>query len=57
MSRPPEYTLPRTIPVRAPTPPPEPTIKDLMERLARTETRLVRLLHHLGLDADGNPKK
>lgn len=35
-------------------PPPE---TDVLARLVRLETRLVRLMSHLGLDQDGNIKR
>lgn len=35
-------------------PPPDP-IEDLRRRATRIETRLVRLMAHHGLDADGDP--
>lgn len=49
--------IPRRIPAQPPTPPPAPTLQELQDRLVRMETRMVRLMAHLGLDADGNPKK
>jgi hypothetical protein len=37
-------------------PPKTPAAQTVEERLIRMETRLVRLMQHIGLDADGNPK-
>ena len=30
-------------------------IEDLQRQLTRIETRLVKLMHHMGLDTQGNP--
>ena len=35
--------------------PPAPTTEDLQRQLIRIETRLVKLMQHLGLDAYGDP--
>ena len=37
------------------TPPSAQAIEDLKRYLIRIETRLVKLMHHMGLDTQGNP--
>lgn len=36
-------------------PPQDVLLRDLIDRVVRTETRLVKLMSHLGLNADGRP--
>ena len=38
-------------------PPPKPAVREDSPRLVRIETRLVRLMAHMGLDSDGFPLK
>lgn len=52
------YTDTPTTP-RPPSPPeqaPPPTNDDIINQLIRIETRLVKLMHHSGLDANGRPR-
>ena len=43
--------VPMTLP--APGGPPQPTLTDIAAQLVRMETRLVKLMYHVGLDANG----
>ena len=38
------------------TPPPKAqSMEDLQQHISRIETRLVKLMHHMGIDTHGNP--
>ena len=36
-------------------PAPAPTNEELQRQMTRIETRLVKLMHHMGIDTHGNP--
>ena len=47
----------RTLPLPATKPRPQPTNEDVLNHLIRMETRLVKLMYHVGLDANGRARE
>ena len=47
----------RTLPLPATKPQPQPTLLDMANQLIRMETLLVKLMYHVGLDANGRVRE